>query len=91
MLRREFLGTAGIAIGAAALASPTTSEAVQSRIHAPNTQTREGLAAMPHVTLHTPMAAEYSSGLVCFDVAGVKPDEVVKRMHNKGIVMSSTP
>jgi selenocysteine lyase/cysteine desulfurase len=37
------------------------------------------------------MAAEYSSGLVCFDVAGVKPDEVVKRMHDKGIVMSSTP
>jgi selenocysteine lyase/cysteine desulfurase len=64
---------------------------VQSRIHALNTQTKEGLAAMPHVTLHTPMAAEYSSGLVCFDVAGVKPDEVVKRMHDKGIVMSSTP
>ena len=37
------------------------------------------------------MATAYSSGLVCFDVAGMKPDEVVKRMHEKGIIMSSTP
>ena len=64
---------------------------VQSRIHSLNTQTKEGLAAMSHVNLHTPMATEFSSGLACFDVAGIKPDEVVKRMHEKGIIMSSTP
>ncbi|MCB1688412.1 MAG: aminotransferase class V-fold PLP-dependent enzyme [Halioglobus sp.] len=64
---------------------------VQSRIHALNTQTKEGLAAMSHVRLYTPLATEHSSGLVCFDVAGMKPEEVVKRMHEKGIIMSSTP
>lgn len=64
---------------------------VQSRIHQLNTQTKEGLAAMPHVTLYTPMATDLSSGLVCFDVAGVPQVEVVKRMHDKGIIMSSTP
>lgn len=64
---------------------------VQSRIHSLNTQTKEGLAAMPHITLHTPMATEHSSGLVCFEVAGAKPDEIVKHMHDKGIIMSSTP
>lgn len=64
---------------------------VQSRIHSLNTQTKEGLAAMPHVKLHTPMATGHSSGLVCFDVADTKPGEVVKRLHEKGIIMSSTP
>lgn len=64
---------------------------VQERIHQLNTQTKEGLAKMAHVTLHTPMWSELSSGLVCFDVDGVAPTTVVKRMHDKGIIMSNTP
>jgi selenocysteine lyase/cysteine desulfurase len=64
---------------------------VQQRIHQLNTQTKEGLAKMSHVHLYTPMSPELSSGLVCFDVDGVSADEVVKRMHGKGIIMSSTP
>tara|TARA_R110000772_G_scaffold28638_5_gene72058 strand:- start:510 stop:1844 length:1335 start_codon:yes stop_codon:yes gene_type:complete len=64
---------------------------VQQRIHQLNQQTKEGLAKMPHVTLYTPAGNELSSGLVCFDVEGVSPAEVVKTMHNKGIIMSSTP
>lgn len=64
---------------------------VQERIHQLNTQTKEGLAKMAHVKLYTPMSSELSSGLVCFDVDGVGPDEVVSRMHAKGIIMSSTP
>ena len=64
---------------------------VQQRIHQLNTQTKEGLAKMSHVTLYTPMSTELSSGLVCFDVDGVPQAEVVKRMHAKGIIMSSTP
>jgi len=64
---------------------------VQTRIHALNSQTKEGLAKMPHVQLYTPMSTELSSGLVCFDVNGMKPGEVVKRMHDRGIIMSSTP
>tara|TARA_R110001632_G_scaffold174095_1_gene293665 strand:+ start:108349 stop:109659 length:1311 start_codon:yes stop_codon:yes gene_type:complete len=64
---------------------------VQKRIHQLNQQTKMGLAKMPHITLYTPTSNEMSSGLVCFDVKGVSPGDVVKKMHNKGIIMSSTP
>jgi selenocysteine lyase/cysteine desulfurase len=64
---------------------------VQKRIHQLNQQTKQGLAKMPHVQLYTPTSSELSSGLVCFDVAGISPNEVVKIMHDKGIIMSSTP
>ena len=64
---------------------------VQKRIHQLNTQTKEGLASMPNVTLYTPMSTDLSSGLVCFDVDGMKPEEVVHKMHKKGIIMSNTP
>lgn len=64
---------------------------VQQRIHQLNTQTKEGLAKMTHVKLYTPMSTELSSGLTCFDVDGVAAGTVVKRMHDKGIIMSSTP
>ena len=70
---------------------PIGEHKVQERIHQLNTQTKEGLAAMPHVTLYTPMSSELSAGLVCFDVAGMHPEEVVKRIHSKGIIMSNTP
>jgi selenocysteine lyase/cysteine desulfurase len=64
---------------------------VQKRIHQLNQQTKQGLAKMPHVKLYTPASSELSSGLVCFDVQGIKADAVVKAMHEKGIIMSSTP
>ena len=64
---------------------------VQERIHQLNTQTKEGLAKISGVKLYTPMSPELSAGLVCFDVDGVKQEAVVKRMHDKGIIMSSTP
>ena len=64
---------------------------VQERVHQLNTQTKEGLAKMSHVRLYTPLSAALSSGLVCFDVAGIAPEQVVKRMHGKGIIMSNTP
>ena len=64
---------------------------VQKRIHQLNTQTKAGLAKMRHVTLYTPQSSELSSGLVCFDVAGMSAENVVKALHSKGIIMSSTP
>ncbi len=64
---------------------------VQERIHQLNTQTKQGLAKMSHVTQYTPASSELSSGLVCFDVDGMNAGSVVKAMHNKGIIMSSTP
>lgn len=64
---------------------------VEKRIHQLNTQTKLGLAKMKHVTLHTPIASELSSGQVCFDVDGLTPDQVVEKLHQRGVIMSSTP
>jgi selenocysteine lyase/cysteine desulfurase len=64
---------------------------VQDRIHQLNEQTKQGLSKMPHVTMYTPASRSLSSGLVCFDVKGMKAESVVKNMHGRGVIMSSTP
>ncbi len=64
---------------------------VQARIHELNTQCKQGLAAMKHVTLHTPLSEEVSSGIITFEVAGRTPEQVVKVLHDKRIVASTTP
>ena len=64
---------------------------VTTRIHALNSQLKEGLAAMPHVKLHTSRASALSSGIVCFDVEGMKPQRVVSALHAKKILASTTP
>jgi len=64
---------------------------VESRIHELNRQCKEGLAGMKHVTLHTPRGDEASAGIVCFEVAGVPNEAVVKRLEEKRIVASTTP
>lgn len=64
---------------------------VQARIHQLNSQTKQGLAKLAGVKLYTPMSPELSSGLVCFDYKQMSPEDVVKAMHKKGIIMSATP
>jgi isopenicillin-N epimerase len=64
---------------------------VARRIHSLNDQCKEGLAAMPHVKLHTPLGSKLSSGLIAFEVAGLKSGEVVKRLHAKKIIASTAP
>lgn len=64
---------------------------VATRIHALNTRCKTALSSMRHVTLHTPLAAELSSGIICFEVAGKAPDEVVRLLHEKGIIATQTP
>jgi selenocysteine lyase/cysteine desulfurase len=64
---------------------------VTQRIHALNRQLKQGLAAMPHITLHTPMSEALSAGIVCFDVAGFTPHQVVERLRQRGIIGSVTP
>lgn len=64
---------------------------VTHRIHELNQQLKRGLAAMPHVTLHTPLSQELSAGIVCFEVAGMTPREVVQKLRQRGIVGSVTP
>ncbi|MET9078959.1 hypothetical protein ABZX95_44155 [Streptomyces sp. NPDC004232] len=52
---------------------------IQDRIAELNGQIKEGLAAMDHVTLHTPLDPELSAGIVTFDVEGHAPQEVARR------------
>lgn len=64
---------------------------VTQRIYELNQQLKQGLAAMPHVTLHTPMSQDLSAGIVCFEVAGMSPRQVVEKLRQRGIVGSVTP
>ncbi len=64
---------------------------VTKRIYELNQQLKQGLATMPHVTLHTPMSQELSAGIVCFEVAGLAPRQVVEKLRQHNIVGSVTP
>ncbi len=64
---------------------------VAQRIYELNQQMKQGLAKMPHVTLHTPMSQDLSAGIVCFEVAGMTPGQVIERLRNKRIIGSVTP
>jgi selenocysteine lyase/cysteine desulfurase len=64
---------------------------IESRTHALASQLKEGLAAMRHVTLVTPRSPALSAGLVCFEVAGQEPHEVVRLLEGRGIVATVTP
>lgn len=64
---------------------------VAQRIHYLNDLCKDGLAEMRHVKLHTPRGNKLSSGLVCFEVNGMKSAEVVKRLHANKIIASTAP
>ena len=64
---------------------------VAERIHGLNEQCKEGLARMRHVKLHTPRGSKLSAGLVCFDVEGMKPEEVVERLLARRVIASTAP
>ena len=64
---------------------------VTQRIYELNQQLKQGLAAMPHVTLHTPMSQDLSAGITCFEVTGLAPRQVVERLRQRNIVGTVTP
>jgi selenocysteine lyase/cysteine desulfurase len=64
---------------------------VTRRIRELNDQLKQGLASMPRITLHTPLAHDLSAGIVCFEVAGMSPHQVVTELRRKRIVASVTP
>lgn len=64
---------------------------VATRVHLLNRQLKEGLRAMKHVRLHTPLDETLSSGIVCFDVDGMAPDKVVAGLADCGVLASRTP
>lgn len=64
---------------------------VTQRIYELNQQMKQGLAKMPHVMLHTPMSQDLSSGMVCFEVTGMSPHQVIEQLRQQKIIGSVTP
>jgi isopenicillin-N epimerase len=64
---------------------------IAARIVELNSQFREGAAKIPGVTLHTPRDASVASGINCFEVAGLKPDQVVARLAEKRFRTTTSP
>ena len=64
---------------------------VARRVHALNRRMKEQLAALPHVTVYTPMSDTLSAGIVGFDVRGLKPADVVERLRRQRIIASESP
>ena len=64
---------------------------VTQRIYELNQQMKQGLVKMPHITLHTPISQDLSSGIVCFSVNGMQPGQVIERLRQKKIIGSVTP
>jgi isopenicillin-N epimerase len=64
---------------------------VEARTHELARQVKEGLAAMPHVRLYTPLSEELSSGIVCFDIEGMSQSAVVSRLRERQIAATTTP
>jgi len=54
-------------------------------------QLKEGLRAMRHVRLATPLREELSAGIVCFEVDGYAPHEAVGRLADARVMASVTP
>lgn len=64
---------------------------ITQRIHALNDQLKEGLSKMKHVKLYTPLSRDLSAGIVCFEVDGWKPEQVVEHLRQRRIMASVTP
>jgi len=64
---------------------------VADRTHKLAAQLKDGLSAMPHITLHTPLSKELSAGIVSFDVEGHSPGAVVSRLRERRIIASVAP
>ncbi|MDQ6733386.1 MAG: aminotransferase class V-fold PLP-dependent enzyme [Nitrospirota bacterium] len=64
---------------------------ITERIHALNDQLKDGLITMRHVKVHTPRSRDLSAGIVCFEVEGWKPDQVVEHLRQRRIIASVTP
>jgi selenocysteine lyase/cysteine desulfurase len=66
-------------------------ERVEDRIRGLASRLKAALVEVKRVRLRTPQSPGLSAGLVCFEVAGRDPSEIVSRLGSRGIVASVTP
>jgi len=64
---------------------------IADRIATLNGRLKEGLAAMKHVTLHTPRDRALSAGVNAFEVANRTPEAVVQTLLERRIIASTSP
>lgn len=64
---------------------------IRDRIYSLAALCKTQLKQLSKVVLYTPFSPEMSSGLVCFDVRGVPPEIIVKKMLENKIIISQTP
>ena len=64
---------------------------VQDYTHGLSTQLKDGISGIKHIKLHTPKSSSLSAGINCFEVEGMSPEDVIKKLLAKGIVGSTTP
>ena len=66
-------------------------ERIRDRIRQLNRQLKEGLAAMKHVTLHTPMSHDLSAGITAFEIQGMKSKDAMKKLRERRIIATVAP
>ena len=66
-------------------------ERVQNRTHQLNSLLKHGLLAIPQIKLLTPNSQQLSSGITCFEVEGMSPNRVVKKLREANIIGTTTP
>ena len=64
---------------------------VATRIRELNDRLKASLAENRKIRIHTPRAGELSAGLVAFEIEGVAPGDVVKRLLERRIIASTSP
>jgi isopenicillin-N epimerase len=64
---------------------------VADRVAALNTQCKEGLAAIPRISVLTPRDPALSAGVICFEVAGQTAQETVRRLLKRNVIASTSP
>ncbi len=64
---------------------------IEDRTHQLSSILKEGLKKNKRIKLLTPVDPSLSSGINCFEVQGLKPEDVVKKLLDKNILASTTP
>ena len=64
---------------------------VADRITELNTRIKQQLAGHAKIRVHTPQSPALSAGLVAFEIDGMKPEDIVKRLREQKIVASTSP
>lgn len=62
-----------------------------ARIAELNGRIKDGLAAIPGITLHTPRDPALSAGINCFELKGKAPADVVAALLRRKVLASSSP